>query len=110
MCIGSKYEKEPLVEPWVAITSVIVFIIYTILSTLYNAKEIRRIHVIKRTEGYYFDPKDMVFDDNKSLVKITTICFLAGAFGGVIGAAGGIILGPLFLSFGMIPIVVAGTN
>ena len=52
----------------------------------------------------------MVFDDNKSLVKITTICLLAGAFGGVIGAAGGIILGPLFLSFGMLPIVVAGTN
>ena len=91
-------------------TSVIVFFIYTIASTLYNAKDIRRIHAIKRRDGYYFDPKDMVFDDNKSLIKITTICFLAGTMGGIVGIAGGIILGPLFLSFGMLPMVAAGTN
>lgn len=30
--------------------------------------------------------------------------------GGIVGIAGGIILGPLFLSLGMLPVVGAGTN
>ncbi len=30
--------------------------------------------------------------------------------GGIIGLAGGVILGPFFLSIGMLPTVVAGTN
>ena len=30
--------------------------------------------------------------------------------GGIVGIAGGIILGPLFLSLGMLPVVAAGTN
>lgn len=86
------------------------FILYTIASTIYNAKEIRRIHAIKRRDGYYFDPKDLRFDDNKSLIKMTIICFIAGTMGGIVGIAGGIILGPLFLSLGMLPVVTAGTN
>jgi uncharacterized membrane protein YfcA len=50
------------------------------------------------------------FDNNKSLIKIIIICFIAGTMGGIVGIAGGIILGPLFLSLGMLPVVAAGTN
>jgi uncharacterized membrane protein YfcA len=38
------------------------------------------------------------------------ICFLAGTIGGVVGIAGGLILAPVFLSLGMNPTVVSGTN
>jgi uncharacterized membrane protein YfcA len=38
------------------------------------------------------------------------ICFLAGTIGGVVGIAGGLILPPVFLSLGMNPTVVSGTN
>jgi hypothetical protein len=110
MCVGNKYQKVKLVPSWVAVISVIVFITYSIASTVYNIREIRRIHDIKRREGYYFDPRDIKFDDNKSLIKIAIICFLAGTLGGIIGIAGGIIMGPLFMSLGMLPVVVAGTN
>ena len=37
-------------------------------------------------------------------------CFAAGMLGGIVGVAGGIILGPLFLEMGMLPVVVASTN
>ena len=110
MCVGSKYQKEKLVSTEVAIIAVIVFIIYTVVSTVYNAKLIRKIHEIKKKEGYYFDPKDLRFDNDKSLIKIMIICFIAGTMGGIVGIAGGIILGPLFLSLGMLPVVAVGTN
>jgi hypothetical protein len=87
-----------------------VFIVYAIASTVINAKKIRKIHEIKEKEGYYYDPKDFRFNDNKSLFRISIICFLAGTMGGIVGIAGGIILGPLFLSLGMLPVVAAGTN
>jgi hypothetical protein len=38
ICIGSKYQKERLVSKEVAFIAVIVFIIYTVVSTFYNAK------------------------------------------------------------------------
>jgi hypothetical protein len=38
MCVGSKYQKKRLVSIEVAIVAVILFIIYTIVSTVYNAK------------------------------------------------------------------------
>ncbi len=110
MCVGSKYQREKLVSTAVAIIAVIVFVIYTVVSTVYNAKLIRKIHEIKKKEGYYFDPKDLRFDNDKSLIKIMIICFIAGTMGGIVGIAGGIILGPLFLSLGMLPVVAAGTN
>ena len=37
-------------------------------------------------------------------------CFIAGILGGIVGIAGGIILGPLFLHMGMLPTVVSSTN
>lgn len=110
MCIGSKYQKDKLVSIEVAVIVVILFIVYTVISTVYNAKLIRKIHDIKKRDGYYFDPKDLRFDNDKSLIKIIIICFIAGTMGGIVGIAGGIILGPLFLSLGMLPVVAAGTN
>ncbi len=74
-----------------------IFLIYTFASTLYNAKALKNIHEIKKRDGYYFDPSDIQFHDNKSITKVTFFCFLAGILGGIVGVAGGIITSPLFL-------------
>lgn len=89
---------------------IIFFILYALISTYFNAKELRRIHMIKRRDGYVYDPKDITFEDNKSMLLVIIYCFIAGVLGGIVGIAGGIILGPLFLQLGMLPAVVSNTN
>lgn len=74
-----------------------IFVLYSIVTTVINAKALRKIHKIKRRDGYNFDPSDITFDDNKSLGKVVLFCFTAGMLGGIVGIAGGIILGPIFL-------------
>jgi uncharacterized membrane protein YfcA len=41
---------------------------------------------------------------------VVLYCFIAGMLGGIVGIAGGIILGPLLLQMGLLPVVVAATN
>jgi uncharacterized membrane protein YfcA len=50
------------------------------------------------------------YENDNEFYRIIIICFLAGTMGAIVGIAGGIILGPLFLSLGMLPVVAAGTN
>ena len=83
---------------------------YSLISTYYNFKNLKHIHLIKRRDNYPFDKNDLTYEDNKSLFKIIIMCHISGVLGGIVGIAGGIILGPLFLSLGMLPIVVASTN
>lgn len=87
-----------------------VFLLYTFYSSYENAREIRRIHVVKKRDGYEFDENDIKFDDNKSILKVVAYTFIAGLLGGIVGIGGGIILSPLFLQMRMLPRVVANTN
>jgi hypothetical protein len=75
-----------------------------------NAKELKRVHEIKKRCGYVYDPQDVVFSDTHQLVKLVIYSILAGILGGVVGTAGGVILGLLFLEMGMLPVVVSSTN
>ncbi|TNV78400.1 hypothetical protein FGO68_gene12330 [Halteria grandinella] len=110
MCMGTKYQQKRLVDPYVSYVILAIFIIYTVISTFFNCKELRRIHMVKRRDGYVYDKADITFEDNKSLAFVVLNCFIAGMLGGIVGIAGGIILGPLFLQMGMLPVVVAATN
>jgi len=76
---------------------IVVFLMYTFYSSYVNAKEIRRVHDIKRRDGYEFDANDIKFDDNKSIMKVIAYTFVAGLLGGIVGIGGGIILSPIFL-------------
>jgi uncharacterized membrane protein YfcA len=87
-----------------------IFLVYTFFSSYMNAKDIRRIHNIKKRDGYDFDANDLKFGDNKSIMKIIAYTFIAGLLGGIVGIGGGIILSPLFLQMGMLPTIVANTN
>ncbi len=83
---------------------------YTLASTIYNARRLRRIHFIKKRDGYEYDQSDIAYEDNKIILKIIIVCHLSGIMGGIVGIAGGIILGPVFLQLGMLPILVANTG
>ena len=95
--VGNKYQTQQLVEPVWAYIMLSVFIAYSVVSTLYNAKQLKKIHAVKRRDGYDYDPADFKFDSNKSIVKIVVFCFIAGLLGGIVGIPGGIILGPMLL-------------
>lgn len=47
MLIGHKYQNETLVEPKYRYTALGAFIVYSMISTYYNAKKLRHIHSIK---------------------------------------------------------------
>ena len=49
MMMGSKYQREALVPPAYGYAMLAFFIIYSIASTIYNAKVLKRIHEVKRT-------------------------------------------------------------
>jgi hypothetical protein len=65
--------------------------------TVKVSKELKNIHLIKKRDNYNYDPTDIKYDCDKAILKILVICFVAGMLGGIVGIAGGIILGPLFL-------------
>ena len=75
-----------------------------------TAKKLRYVHYIKDRDGYKHDPTDIQYDSNKKIMKVVCLCFCAGTLGGIVGIAGGVLLGPLLLSIGMLPILVASTN
>jgi uncharacterized membrane protein YfcA len=56
------------------------------------------------------DEADLNFEDRKVIKKLVLGCFLSGMLSGILGIAGGTIMGPLFLSLKMIPEVVSATN
>jgi uncharacterized membrane protein YfcA len=87
-----------------------VFMLYTFVSSYLNAKELRRITNVKIRDGYQFDPSDIRFENDKAIIKMMAYTFVAGLLGGIVGIGGGIILSPLFLQLGMLPIIVANTN
>jgi uncharacterized membrane protein YfcA len=87
-----------------------IFTLYSFFSSYLNAKDVMRIHEIKRRDGYEFDKNDLKFDNNKAIIKIMAYTFIAGLLGGIVGIGGGIILSPLFLQMGMLPTIVANTN
>ena len=110
MLLGNKYQKEKLVEKEMALFILAMFISYCIASTIYNARVLKRIHAIKKRDNYQYDPTDLTYNCNKDIIKVVMISFIAGCLGGIVGIAGGIILGPILLSMGMLPILVGGTN
>lgn len=86
------------------------FVASMFLLTVYSVKSVKYAHEIKNRDGYSFHPNDMKFDSLFSLIKISVVCFIAAVLCGLTGIAGGMVLGPLFLSYNMLPTVMSGTN
>lgn len=64
LLMGNKYQKDDIVKPIYAKIFLTSFVIYCFGSTFIFAKQLKHIHVIKRRDGYDYDPSDIKFDDN----------------------------------------------
>jgi uncharacterized membrane protein YfcA len=52
----------------------------------------------------------MRFKTTDKIVKLAIYCMIAAVLCGMTGIAGGMVLGPLFLTYNMVPQVMSGTN
>ena len=104
------FMKDPNVSDEVHHVVVGLFVLSMLLLTVYSVRSVKHAHEIKNRDGYSFHPNDMKFDSLYSLIKISVVCFIAAVLCGLTGIAGGMVLGPLFLSYNMLPTVMSGTN
>ena len=86
------------------------FIIYAFVQTTYISRILKKNYLIKVNEGYKFDKNDITYENFNKLITVVVLCHISGILSGIVGLSGGIVLGPLFLQLGMLPIVVASTN
>lgn len=89
---------------------VVFFTIAMMYMTSVSVKRIKKIHEIKEQNGYNFHEKDMRFETTEKIVKLAIFCMIAAILCGMTGIAGGMVLGPLFLTYNMVPTVMSGTN
>ena len=61
-------------------------------------------------DGYKFDGNDLRFNSTYEIVKLAFICMIAAILCGLTGIAGGMVLGPLFLTYNMLPTIMSATN
>ena len=66
--------------------------------------------MIKNRDGYKFDANDYKFETTMDIVKLCFFCMIAAGLCGMTGIAGGMVLGPLFLTYNMLPSIMSGTN
>jgi hypothetical protein len=91
------------------ITVVVVFAIICGIITGFKTVQINRDYLIKE----HFkanDPEGFNFSSKGSVAFIAVICMVASMLCGMTGIAGGMVLGPLFLSYKMNPQVMQSTN
>jgi len=87
-----------------------VFSLIMIGLTAYQVKRVSKIHETKREHGYKYHVKDMEFKTSADIIKLAILCMIAAILCGCTGIAGGMVLGPLFLTYNMVPKVMSGTN
>ena len=82
----------------------------TALLTKHSISTVQYIHEIKHRDGYKFDDNDMRFKSTADIAWLAFVCLIAAVLCGLTGIAGGMVLGPLFLSYNMLPTVMSATN
>jgi hypothetical protein len=88
----------------------VVFSLIMISLTAYQVKRVSKIHETKREHLYKYHKNDMEFKTAMDIVKLAILCMIAAILCGCTGIAGGMVLGPLFLTYNMVPKVMSGTN
>lgn len=86
------------------------FVLYVLGATWWSVNDLMNIHKIKEKNGYNFLPTDVTFHELKDVLKLGFFCAIAAVLCGMTGIAGGMVLGPLFLSYNMLPQVMSSTN
>ena len=78
--------------------------------TFIAVQSIKKLHEVKVRDGYKFDANDTKFEKVSDIAALSFFCMIAAILCGCTGIAGGMVLGPLFLRYNMIPQVMSGTN
>lgn len=86
------------------------FAVICILVTICVASRVKRLHELKATRPELVDSEDIPFSNNCDVLKMAFVCMIAAILCGCTGIAGGMVLGPLFMAYGMNPQVMAATN
>lgn len=102
--------KNKNFELWIRYGTAIVFALLMMLMTYFSVKDVNRIHRVKNEKGYKFDSQDYKFNSVKDIAMLSIFCMIAAILCGATGIAGGMVLGPLFLTYDMQPQVMAATN
>lgn len=103
------YKNEDL-SPAVRYSTAAVFALLMIGMTVSSVKEVHKIHATKHQLGYKFDEQDYLFHSMGEIAKLAVFCMIAAILCGATGIAGGMVLGPLFLTYNMQPLVMSSTN
>lgn len=77
------------------------FVVICCLSTYFVAVQVEDNSQTKSYFNIKGDDEDIQFNSLSDVVKIAMICMIAAAICGCTGIAGGMVLGPLFMSYGM---------
>jgi uncharacterized membrane protein YfcA len=110
MFFTSLQVKQDTLSPTMKWSIFGVYSLFTMLLTLWSANESVRIHKIKERDAYKFDASDIDFSKYTNVFKLSFCCGVAAMLCGMTGIAGGMVIGPLFLSYHMIPQVMSATN
>ena len=86
------------------------FCVVMIGISYYSIKQIESIHEIKKRDLYNYDDQDTKFNGISEIAFLSFVCMIAAVLCGCTGIAGGMVLGPLFLKYNMVPSVMSGTN
>ena len=88
-----------------------IFTVITILLTRLSIKEVSAAQRVKEEEpGYKFDHQDVRLESTREVIKLALFCCIAAILCGMTGIAGGMVLGPLFLTYNMLPLMMSATN
>lgn len=95
---------------WAIWTTFGVYVIIACISTRLAINYVDDIHEIKYLFEYNWHEKDMKFHNKMDIVRMALACMTASILCGMTGIAGGMVLGPLFLKYNMVPIIMSSTN
>ena len=103
------YKRADVAELYKSLT-VGAFATISIIVTCHVAGRTQRVHHVKHCMQYRYDEEDICFENTSDVLKVAFTCMIAAILCGCTGIAGGMVLGPLFMSYGMNPQVMAATN
>ena len=72
-----------------------------IISTVFQVNRVYQIHETKARCGYKYHELDYRFTSLKGTGALAIVCMIAAMLCGATGIAGGMVLGPLFLTYNM---------
>lgn len=99
-----------MLPDWTGDVSLACFGLISLILTYISVREVSTNQQIKIRDGYKFCETDYCFTSTRDVCKLAFFCGVAAVLCGCTGIAGGMVLGPLFLTYGMPPSVMSATN